>query len=70
MNYPHPIIAREGWPFIAMAAVVALLIQAVAIFWLPVLLAAFFAKSMGWTGVAILAALLTSSICLVIASKQ
>jgi len=30
MNYPHPIIAREGWPFIAMAAVVALLIQAVA----------------------------------------
>ncbi|PLZ01076.1 phosphatidylserine decarboxylase family protein [Burkholderia sp. WAC0059] len=30
MNYPHPIIAREGWPFIAIAAVVALLIHAVA----------------------------------------
>jgi hypothetical protein len=45
-------------------------IQTVAIFWLPVLLAAFFAKSMRWTGVAILAALLTSSLCLVIASKQ
>jgi phosphatidylserine decarboxylase len=28
MNYPHPIIAREGWPFIAIAAVVALLIMA------------------------------------------
>jgi phosphatidylserine decarboxylase len=27
MNYPHPIIAREGWPFIAIAAVVALLVQ-------------------------------------------
>ena len=23
-NYPHPIIAREGWPFIAIAAVVAI----------------------------------------------
>jgi phosphatidylserine decarboxylase len=30
MNYPHPIIAREGWPFIAIAAVVALLIMALA----------------------------------------
>ena len=30
MNYPHPIIAREGWPFIAVAAIVALLIHAVA----------------------------------------
>lgn len=40
MNYPHPIIAREGWPFIAIAAVVALLVHAVAglalawLFWL------------------------------------
>ena len=40
MNYPHPIIAREGWPFIAIAAVVALLVHAFAgfgfawIFWL------------------------------------
>ena len=29
MNYPHPIIAREGWPFIAIAAVIAVLIQAI-----------------------------------------
>lgn len=28
MIYPHPIIAREGWPFIAMAFAVALLIHA------------------------------------------
>ncbi|HTH60953.1 MAG TPA: phosphatidylserine decarboxylase family protein, partial [Paraburkholderia sp.] len=28
MNYPHPIIAREGWPFIAIAAVVAILVHA------------------------------------------
>ena len=28
MNYPHPIIAREGWPFIGIAVVVALLIHA------------------------------------------
>ena len=25
MNYPHPIIAREGWPFLAISVVVALL---------------------------------------------
>ncbi|MEX3606607.1 MAG: phosphatidylserine decarboxylase [Burkholderia sp.] len=30
MNYPHPIIAPEGWPFIAIAALIALLIHAVA----------------------------------------
>ena len=40
MNYPHPIIAREGWPFIAIAALIALVIHAVAgfgvawLFWL------------------------------------
>lgn len=40
MNYPHPIIAREGWPFIAIAAVLAIVVQALAgfgwswIFWL------------------------------------
>ncbi|HEY3537829.1 MAG: phosphatidylserine decarboxylase [Trinickia sp.] len=40
MNYPHPIIAREGWPFIAIAAVLALVIHAIAgfgvawLFWL------------------------------------
>lgn len=27
MNYPHPIIAREGWPFIAIAVAVAILIE-------------------------------------------
>jgi phosphatidylserine decarboxylase len=27
MNYPHPIIAREGWPFIAIVAIVALCVQ-------------------------------------------
>ena len=25
MNYPHPIIAREGWPFLAIAVIVAVL---------------------------------------------
>ena len=25
-NYPHPIIAREGWPFLAIAVGVSLLI--------------------------------------------
>lgn len=29
-NYPHPIIAREGWPFIAGAFAVALLVQFIA----------------------------------------
>jgi len=28
MNYPHPIIAREGWPFIATTPVVAILVHA------------------------------------------
>jgi len=27
-NYPHPIIAREGWPFVAIAVVIALLLTA------------------------------------------
>ena len=27
-NYPHPIIAREGWPFLAIAAVVAVALSA------------------------------------------
>lgn len=30
MNYPHPIIAREGWPFIALALVVAIAVHAFA----------------------------------------
>ncbi|HET7635807.1 MAG TPA: phosphatidylserine decarboxylase [Burkholderiales bacterium] len=29
-SYPHPIIAREGWPFIAAAVIVAVLVQACA----------------------------------------
>lgn len=27
MNYPHPIIAREGWPFLAVVALLALALQ-------------------------------------------
>ena len=30
MNYPHPIIAREGWPFIVIAAAVAVLVHTMA----------------------------------------
>jgi len=37
-NYPHPIIAREGWPFLAAAAAVAVLL-AVAGWWLPAAIA-------------------------------
>lgn len=29
MNYPHPLIAREGWPFIAIIAIVAVLLSMV-----------------------------------------
>ena len=42
MNYPHPIIAREGWPFIALALAVAIGVHAYAgwawalFFWLVV----------------------------------
>lgn len=34
MNYPHPIIAREGWPFIAISFVVALVVQWAFGFWI------------------------------------
>lgn len=34
MNYPHPLIAREGWPFLAGAFVISLLVQMSAGFWL------------------------------------
>ena len=27
MNYPHPILAREGWPFIALTALAALAVH-------------------------------------------
>jgi phosphatidylserine decarboxylase len=33
MNYPHPIIAREGWPFLAIAVVAAALVAAYSIAW-------------------------------------
>lgn len=33
MNYPHPLIAREGWPFLAGAFVISLLVQVSASFW-------------------------------------
>ena len=42
-NYPHPIIAREGWPFLAIAAAVAVVLSVVhlwvlaALAWLAVL---------------------------------
>ena len=32
-NYPHPIIAREGWPFIAISLVVALAVSAWCLIW-------------------------------------
>jgi len=33
MNYPHPLIAREGWPFLAIACVVAALVSAYSAVW-------------------------------------
>lgn len=33
MNYPHPLIAREGWPFLAGAFVISLLVHVSAGFW-------------------------------------
>jgi phosphatidylserine decarboxylase len=44
MNYPHPLLAREGWPFIAGALLLAILAWVFAGFWwsLPVWLVAIF----------------------------
>jgi len=33
MNYPHPLIAREGWPFLAIAVAAALLAAAYSFVW-------------------------------------
>jgi phosphatidylserine decarboxylase len=33
MNYPHPLIAREGWPFLAIAVAAAALLTAYSIVW-------------------------------------
>lgn len=33
MNYPHPLIAREGWPFLAGAFIISLLVNVSAGFW-------------------------------------
>jgi phosphatidylserine decarboxylase len=33
MNYPHPLIAREGWPFLAIAAVLAALVAGYSMVW-------------------------------------
>jgi phosphatidylserine decarboxylase len=37
MNYPHPIIAREGWPFLAILAVLALALQSFGLTFLSVI---------------------------------
>ena len=44
MNYPHPVLAREGWPFIAAALALAVIVWAIAGFaWsIPVWLIAIF----------------------------
>lgn len=43
MNYPHPLIAREGWPFLALAVAVALVVTWFGGWWsLPFWLAAIF----------------------------
>lgn len=43
MSYPHPIIAREGWPFLGATVVVAIVIQWLAGWWsAPIWLAALF----------------------------
>ncbi len=36
-NYPHPILAREGWPFIALAVVVAVVLSVLG-WWIPAIL--------------------------------
>jgi phosphatidylserine decarboxylase len=33
LNYPHPLIAREGWPFLMLAVVLAALVAAYSVIW-------------------------------------
>ncbi|MBX9965743.1 MAG: phosphatidylserine decarboxylase [Burkholderiales bacterium] len=43
MNYPHPLIAREGWPFLALAVAIALVVTWFGGWWsIPFWLAALF----------------------------
>jgi phosphatidylserine decarboxylase len=42
-DYPHPIIAREGWPFVGLSLAVALVLSATAPWW---------AAALGWLAVA------------------
>ena len=43
MNYPHPIVAREGWPFLALAVALALLVTWYDVTWsIPFWLVALF----------------------------
>ena len=43
MNYPHPLIAREGWPFLALAVVLAMLATWYSVLWsIPFWLVALF----------------------------
>lgn len=44
MTYPHPILAREGWPFIASSALLSVIVWALAGFWwsLPIWLLTIF----------------------------
>lgn len=37
MNYPHPLIAREGWPFLALLAILAFALQLFGLFTLAIL---------------------------------
>jgi phosphatidylserine decarboxylase len=43
MNYPHPLIAREGWPFLAIAILLAALTTAYSVLWsIPLWIVALF----------------------------
>lgn len=42
MNYPHPLIAKEGWPFLAVTAIIALALQSFGLGFLSFLVWVFF----------------------------